>query len=161
MRKILRSERYGYQFALIMFDIDHFKKFNDTYGHQQGDIVLIEVAKAVRDSSRTNIDIPARYGGEEFAIILPEQSAQGAKIYAERLRKLIEQKEFPGQATPLHVSISIGVGTYPMDASAKQELIKRTDEALYFAKEHGRNQVWTVQEMVQKIAEEESGKSEK
>lgn len=153
--EILRSERYGYQFALIMFDIDHFKKFNDTYGHQQGDIVLIEVAKAVRDSSRTNIDIPARYGGEEFAIILPEQSTQGAKIYAERLRKLIEQKEFSGQATPLHVNISIGVGSYPMDATTKQELVKRTDEALYYAKEHGRNQVWTVQEMVQKKAIEE------
>ncbi len=152
--EILRSERYGYQLALIMFDIDHFKKFNDTYGHQQGDIVLIEVAKIVRESVRTKVDIPARYGGEEFTIILPEQSVQGGKIFAERLRKLIEAKEFPGQDKPLHVTISMGVGCYPMDATEKSELIKKTDEALYFSKKHGRNQVWTVQAMEKKMAEE-------
>lgn len=152
--EILRSERYGYQFALILFDIDHFKKFNDTYGHQQGDIVLIEVAKLVKESVRINVDIPARYGGEEFAIILPEQSSQGGKIFAERLRKTIADKEFPGQENPLHVTISLGIACYPMDATVKGDLIKKSDEALYFSKKHGRNQSWSVQDMNKKIAEE-------
>jgi diguanylate cyclase (GGDEF)-like protein len=146
--EILRSERYGYQFALIMFDIDHFKKFNDTYGHQQGDIVLIEVAKMVRECVRNNIDIPARYGGEEFAIILPEQSSQNARIFAERLRKTIAARDIPGQSQVLHVQISLGIGNYPMDASDKFDLIKKTDQAMYYSKENGRNQVWTYQEML-------------
>ncbi|MEQ8186666.1 MAG: diguanylate cyclase [Candidatus Eremiobacterota bacterium] len=148
--EILRSKRYGYQFSLIMFDIDHFKNFNDTYGHQQGDIVLMEVARIVKQNVRANIDIPARYGGEEFAIILPGQNAGNATIFAERLRKLVDEKEFPGQEKPLHVTISIGVGSYPLDSSVKNQLIHLTDQALYYAKEHGRNQVWTVQDMMEK-----------
>ncbi len=148
--EILRSKRYGYQFSLIMFDIDHFKNFNDTYGHQQGDIVLMEVAKLVKQNVRANIDIPARYGGEEFAIILPGQNASNATIFAERLRKLVDEKEFPGQEKPLHVTISLGVGSYPVDSTVKNQLIHLTDQALYYAKEHGRNQVWTVQDMLEK-----------
>ncbi|OQA19875.1 MAG: Phytochrome-like protein cph2 [bacterium ADurb.Bin363] len=148
--EILRSKRYGYQFALIMFDIDHFKKFNDNYGHQQGDIVLIEVAKLIKQNIRLNVDIPARYGGEEFAVILPGQNADKAKIFAERLRRKIELYEFPGQSEPLHVTISIGIGSYPIDSTIKNQLIYVTDQALYYAKENGRNQVWTVQEMMEK-----------
>ena len=122
-----------------MFDVDHFKKFNDTYGHQQGDIVLIETAKLVKDSVRLKIDIPCRYGGEEFTIIMPETDAAGAKVLAERLRKRIEAYEYPGQEKALHVTISIGISIFPDDATEKLMLIKKADDALYRAKEAGRN----------------------
>lgn len=134
-----RSARYGTKLSLILFDVDHFKKFNDTYGHQQGDIVLIETAKIVKDSIRLNIDIACRYGGEEFTIIMPETDAQGARVLAERLRKRVEAFEYPGQEKPLHVTISLGVAVFPDDATDKQMLIKRSDDALYRAKEAGRN----------------------
>jgi len=134
-----RSKRYGTKIALILFDVDHFKKFNDTYGHQQGDIVLIESAKIVKDSVRLNIDVPCRYGGEEFTIVMPETDAPGAFVVAERLRKRIEAYEYPGQAVPLHVTISLGISIFPDDATEKMDLIKKADDALYRAKEAGRN----------------------
>mgnify|MGYP001176910229 CR=1 FL=1 len=137
--ELKRSARYGTKLSLMLFDVDHFKKFNDTYGHQQGDIVLIEAAKIVKDSVRANIDIPCRYGGEEFTVIMPETDAAGAKVLAERLRKRIEAYEFPGQEKPLHVTISIGVSIFPDDATEKLMLIKKADDALYRAKEAGRN----------------------
>ena len=137
--ELSRAGRYGTKLSLLLFDVDHFKKFNDTYGHQQGDIVLIEAAKIVKDSVRDNIDIPCRYGGEEFTIIMPETDAAGARVLAERLRKRVESYEFPGQAEPLHVTISIGVSIFPDDAADKLMLIKKADDALYRAKEAGRN----------------------
>ncbi|HNY13607.1 MAG TPA: diguanylate cyclase, partial [Candidatus Wallbacteria bacterium] len=136
---------------------DHFKKFNDTYGHQQGDIVLIESAKIVKDSVRLNIDVPCRYGGEEFTIIMPETDAAGALIVAERLRKRVEAYEYPGQATPLHVTISLGISIFPDDATEKMDLIKKSDDALYRAKEAGRNNTQVYSE----IPPGEAGGSEK
>lgn len=137
--ELLRAKRYHTTVALILFDIDHFKKFNDTYGHQQGDIVLIEVAKLVRQTIRDTVDIPARYGGEEFTIILPETDTAGAQLVAERLRKTVESHGFPGQETALHVTISLGIATFPDHASQKGVLIKKADIALYHCKEKGRN----------------------
>lgn len=137
--ELSRSGRYGTKLALLLFDVDHFKKFNDTYGHQQGDIVLIETAQIVKDSVRLNIDIPCRYGGEEFTIIMPETDAAGAKVLAERLRKRIEAFEYTGQEKPLHVTISIGISIFPDDSTEKLMLIKKADDALYRAKEAGRN----------------------
>ncbi len=122
-----------------MFDIDHFKKFNDTYGHQQGDIVLMEVAKLIKQTIRETVDIPARYGGEEFTIILPETDAAGAHLVAERLRKTVEAYDFPGQEQSLKVTISLGVATFPDHASVKSVLIKKADQALYACKDNGRN----------------------
>jgi len=136
-----RSARNNTPLCLIMSDIDHFKKFNDTYGHQQGDIVLKETALIYKKLVRS-IDIPARYGGEEFAVILPETEFEDAIAIAERLRKQIELYEFPGQKKPLHVTISLGVALYdPERDRSKDDLIKRADEALYMAKEAGRNKV--------------------
>ncbi len=148
--QILCSKRYVHEFSLLMFDIDYFKRINDSYGHQQGDIVLMELAKLVKESIRSGVDIPARYGGEEFAIILPEQNWQNGKKFADRLRRIIENHKFPGCET-LHVTISGGVGSYPQDGQVKDMLINMTDRALYFAKNNGRNQIWSVSEMLDSI----------
>ncbi len=137
--EVVRARRYHTACSLIMFDIDHFKKFNDTYGHQQGDIVLIEVAKLIKLTVRDTVDIPARYGGEEFAIILPETDAKGAQLVAERFRKTIESFDFPGQDHALKVTISLGIATFPDHASEKNVLIKKADIALYECKNRGRN----------------------
>jgi diguanylate cyclase (GGDEF)-like protein len=137
--ELVRARRYHTACSLILFDIDHFKIFNDTYGHQQGDIVLIEVAKLMKYTVRDTVDIPARYGGEEFVIILPETDAKGALLVAERLRKTIEAYDFPGQEQSLKVTISLGIATFPDHASEKSVLIKKADIALYACKNKGRN----------------------
>ncbi|MBF0547866.1 MAG: diguanylate cyclase [Candidatus Riflebacteria bacterium] len=137
--EILRAKRYHTTVSLILFDIDHFKIFNDTYGHQQGDMVLVEVAKLVKQTLRDTIDIPSRYGGEEFTVILPETDTAGALLVAERLRRTVEAFDFPGQGKPLKVTISLGISTFPDHASNRALLIKKADMALYSCKKHGRN----------------------
>ena len=142
--EIARAHRYGTTLSLIMFDIDHFKKFNDTYGHLQGDLIIKEIAKILRGSVRT-IDFTARYGGEEFAVILPEVNATGAVVVAERIRKTIEQYSFRGEEEPLFVTVSIGVAEFkPARMRSASQLIAESDKALYQSKEMGRNRV-TVQ----------------
>jgi len=139
--EIKRISRKESSLSLIMSDIDHFKNFNDTYGHQQGDLVLKECARLFREQIRS-VDIPARYGGEEFAVILPDTGLEDAKAIAERLRKTIENHPFPGQKENLHVTISLGVVQYDESVdNNKESLIKRCDMAMYKAKEGGRNQV--------------------
>ncbi|HPJ37862.1 MAG TPA: sensor domain-containing diguanylate cyclase [Spirochaetota bacterium] len=142
--ELKRSVRYGTPLSLIITDIDHFKRFNDTYGHQQGDMVLKETAQILRESVR-GFDIPARYGGEEFAVILPETDLENAVVVAKRLRKRIEQHAFRGQAEALHVTISVGVAQYdPRRDKGKEHLIGRADRAMYRAKESGRNRVVVI-----------------
>ncbi len=138
--EILRSERFGHPLSLIMTDIDHFKKFNDTYGHQEGDIVLIETAKLFRLNVR-EVDIAARYGGEEFVIILPETDNKEAVGIAENIRQKIEAHDYPSKQGKLKVTISLGVATFPRHAKSKDSLIEKADQALYRAKESGRNRV--------------------
>ncbi len=134
-----RAKRYDKPLSIIMTDIDHFKKFNDTWGHQTGDLVLREVAKCVRSSIR-DTDVAARYGGEEFAVILPETAVEGAAQVAERLRLKVEAASCQGPKGPLQVTISLGVASVPHNAvETTQELIKAADEALYAAKHSGRN----------------------
>jgi diguanylate cyclase (GGDEF)-like protein len=126
-----------------MFDIDHFKKFNDTYGHLQGDRIIREIAKLLCKSIR-QVDFPARYGGEEFALILPAVDVKGALVVAERLRKRVETFGFPSSdgGAPLHVTISVGVTEFdPESAYAPSEIIREADRALYQSKENGRNKV--------------------
>lgn len=139
--ELKRSARDSNPICMIMADIDNFKSFNDTYGHQQGDIVLKETALLFKKYTR-NIDITSRYGGEEFTIILPKTELQDAVHVAERLRKGIEEHKFPGQDDPLHVTISLGVVQFePVIDKNKNDFIERADKALYTAKKEGRNRV--------------------
>ncbi len=138
-----RLNRSPSQVSLVLTDIDYFKKVNDTYGHPAGDLVLRGVAKIIREEIR-EMDVPARYGGEEFAVILPGTDAEGAKNIAERLRKAVMNATFSADGRSLSVTISIGIATAPNDAQGKQELLEKTDKALYHAKHNGRNQsvIW-------------------
>jgi diguanylate cyclase (GGDEF)-like protein len=139
-----RSRRYARVFSLLLMDIDHFKSFNDTYGHPVGDLVLKEIANCIRRSIRIN-DIPARYGGEEFVVILPESNDQAAMITAERIRTTVESAVIRAADKDLRVTISLGCATFPQHSTDKAELIKFSDTALYFSKESGRNRVTAYQ----------------
>lgn len=135
-----RQMRYGSPISLVMFDIDHFKKVNDTYGHAEGDRVLRQVADVLRQQVRL-MDTAARYGGEEFAIILPEVEQQAAFIFAERLRQNVDNF-FKAEEQPFPITISVGVRTAHQDEPTTAEaLIVSTDEQLYAAKRGGRNRV--------------------
>ena len=134
-----RAKRYNKIFSILFFDIDHFKKFNDTYGHHIGDEVLKQVAAIFKNSLRDGIDIAARYGGEEMIALLPETDIKGAYIVAERLRNAVANHEFTGYKTSLHVTISIGISEFPSSDTDSLELIRKADTALYQSKEGGRN----------------------
>lgn len=134
------ARRHGEPLALIMVDVDHFKKVNDTYGHLTGDMVLKEVAKIVRESIRSSNEA-YRYGGEELGVLCPETTAEQAAALAERLRKKIEGKTMQGETKKLSVTASFGVAEWSADMKAPEELVSRADEALYVAKKSGRNQV--------------------
>jgi diguanylate cyclase (GGDEF)-like protein len=137
-KEVERSRRYGRPLSLLMMDIDHFKKFNDTYGHPVGDLVLKEISGCIRQSIRIN-DIAARYGGEEFTVIIPETGPEGAMVIAERIRRTVEQHTIVSLDNRLHVTISLGCAVMPLVATAQQPLIDAADKALYFSKERGRN----------------------
>jgi len=140
------SKRYGQDFSLIILDIDFFKKFNDTYGHQAGDAVLRQVAQTLKANSRST-DVVCRYGGEEMSIILPNTSAEEALLNANRICKAVAEKPFAiSNSTNVNVTVSIGVATFPKNAETAQELIESADRGLYYAKEHGRNQVKCINE---------------
>lgn len=146
-RQLERAQRLGTSFTLVMADLDHFKKINDTYGHQQGDTILRGVAGAIRKSIRGKVDVPCRYGGEEFAIILPETSLEGAKIFSERFRRAVEELDSEFNGKPIKITVSIGLATYPDAAQEKRQLIECADRALYLAKESGRNNVKTYKDI--------------
>jgi diguanylate cyclase (GGDEF)-like protein len=131
-----RAVRYNKPLSLILFDIDYFKKVNDTFGHEAGDHVLQEVVNISKEQIR-KVDSLFRWGGEEFILLLPETEVDGAIIVAERLRSAVEKWEFP---TTSSITISLGVSQFHKDDSDKT-LIKRADVALYEAKQGGRNRV--------------------
>ena len=135
------SKRYGTNVSLIIIDIDFFKKFNDTFGHQAGDAVLRQVAQVLKKNVRTS-DVVCRYGGEEMSIILPNTNNEEARINAERICKAVAEKPFKLNATDeSHVTVSLGVATFPQDGENSKALIETADKGLYRAKENGRNQV--------------------
>ncbi len=122
-------------------DIDHFKKINDEYGHATGDIVLEEIADLIRSNLRRN-DVFSRFGGEEFILLLPETRHEDAFIIAENVRNRIEEHTFTSENKKiLKVTMSIGVASYPLHALIGENLISRADQALYQAKDSGRNNV--------------------
>ncbi|HET8731509.1 MAG TPA: 7TM diverse intracellular signaling domain-containing protein [Moraxellaceae bacterium] len=137
-----RCFRYGRPIALLLLDIDHFKRFNDTYGHVVGDECLRAVAGALRYAVRTQVDQVARYGGEEFCVVLPETDAEGARVVAERIREAVEALEFRVGDRHVPVTVSVGVAAMiPGSTEDAQMLVLSTDKALYQAKEAGRNRV--------------------
>jgi diguanylate cyclase (GGDEF)-like protein len=136
--EIERAARYPAVFGVLVLDLDHFKKYNDTFGHLAGNDALQRVAGAVRESVRTP-DFAARYGGEEFAVILPEIDAAALAVVAERVREAVEGLPAPAGGSSL--SVSIGAAIYPIDGNTPEALFHAADERLYEAKKSGRNRV--------------------
>jgi diguanylate cyclase (GGDEF)-like protein len=140
-REVQRSLRKGNNLSLILLDIDHFKQVNDTYGHQEGDIVLQTVAHLLQKELR-NYDIAARYGGEEFIAVLPDTTLEEAVFVANRVRTSVLATRFSGELAPLSLTVSQGVAMFSRQSSETEDsFIKLADEALYRAKANGRNRV--------------------
>jgi diguanylate cyclase (GGDEF)-like protein len=137
------AARSGKPLALVLADVDHFKRYNDTYGHQQGDDCLKAVAVAIRQAARRKVDMVARYGGEEFAMLLPDTPAVSALLVAGRVLEAVRGLHLPHSNSPTsgHVTLSLGVcATVPRADLRPEDLVKVTDKALYEAKSKGRNQ---------------------
>jgi diguanylate cyclase (GGDEF)-like protein len=141
-RTVRFSQRYPLSMSLIICDLDHFKEYNDRYGHPAGDEILKKVGHSIKTHIR-DIDIPCRQGGDEFGIILPETPLDGAKKVAEVLRRQVEGMKIE-TVEGVYITMSLGIGTYPdHDVISSSGLIKYADDALYFAKNTGRNKVCT------------------
>ena len=141
--EIERAARYKKSFSVILADVDHFKSFNDTFGHPAGDTVLTKVAETLQCIARST-DLAARYGGEEFVLVLPETDAQSAVRTAERIRHAIAERAWDRR----DVTVSIGVATFPQQAHTTHALIDMADKALYYSKDHGRNRVTHADELL-------------
>ena len=137
---LARCGRAKQQSVVMLLDIDHFKKVNDTHGHQAGDMVLRQISRTLEESKRMN-DSVGRFGGEEFIIILEDTGEAGARLVGERIRKRIAASTFPSQQGPFRVTASLGFAVCPRDGERVKELLSRADKALYAAKDAGRDQV--------------------
>ncbi len=156
-RDLHMATRMSLPVSLILLDLDNFKRVNDTFGHEAGDVALRLLAEGLRDELRS-VDTAARYGGEEFAVILPQAGVDGALIVAERLRKRIELMEVPGVG---HITASLGIATFPQHASSRDSLVLAADRALYNAKSAGRNCVCVPPDESQEMhADEEATPTE-
>ncbi len=138
--RILEANRHGMVLGLLMIDIDHFKRVNDTYGHPCGDYVITEVALLLKETLRS-IDIVARYGGEEFAVIMPNTTTVKAKVVADKICKKIQAHKFIYEQKQFEITVSIGIAVQQKSENKIMEIIKRADQALYQSKDNGRNQV--------------------
>lgn len=146
--EFMRRQRTGLPISILLLDIDHFKLVNDRYGHLTGDKVLKTLSELVIRSTRA-IDTACRYGGEEITVILPETDLDGAKVIAERLRETVEKHHFElGDSKDGHVTVSIGVSTSSALIDSSKALTDSADQALYLAKEHGRNRVECAKQVV-------------
>lgn len=144
-KEVNRTKRYKHSLALILCDIDFFKKVNDTYGHQAGDEILKGFVSCINESIRKNIDWVARYGGEEFIVVLPETNLENARIVAEKLRKVIAKMVIEKEEKEIKITVSSGVTSLepetPDEKCLPELMINKADERLYVAKEEGRNRV--------------------
>ncbi|NMP32146.1 diguanylate cyclase [Thalassotalea sp. M1531] len=143
-KEFARAQRYTSELSLIMFDLDHFKKLNDNYGHQCGDLVLIETASRVSSLLR-DADVFGRYGGEEFGIVLPQTDQIGALEVAERVRAAISNSPIIFEGKKISFSASVGLATLNSEHKRYEDLISETDSALYRAKSSGRDQICILQ----------------
>lgn len=139
VKEFNRARRYQNPVSLIMFDIDHFKKVNDTYGHQAGDEVIRQTSSLLMELIRTT-DIGGRYGGEEFGVILTDTDAKGAHVLAERLREKIAASSVTYENDDINYTISLGIAQFDAAISSHTDWLERSDKALYTSKENGRNQ---------------------
>jgi diguanylate cyclase (GGDEF)-like protein len=140
-REIARAKRKKHPLSILFLDLDHFKKFNDSFGHDAGDLVLKSIADVFRQRFRGD-DAICRYGGEEFAIILPESSAANAERRANDLRAEVKDLRLRSQGRQLdRVTLSIGIASYPENGSTMDELLREADRALYQSKADGRDRV--------------------
>ena len=138
-QEVERAQRYGTVLTCLMLDIDNFKQVNDTHGHLIGDRILRQITNILRREQRA-VDVVARYGGEEFVVLLPETAAGGARIFAERILRKVSAQDFGDPGRPVHVTISIGISTYPETrVDDGESLLRLADENLYRAKAAGRN----------------------
>jgi diguanylate cyclase (GGDEF)-like protein len=144
--EILRAQAFKTTFCVMILDIDKFKNLNDSYGHPFGDTVLSRVGEILRESVYET-DVVARYGGEEFSILLPRAEPEGVLRKAEVIRAAIEAETFELALKRIQVTVSIGVAHYPRDANTVQAIVKLADQALYHAKESGRNRVVDIEEL--------------
>lgn len=135
--EIDRVRRYGGSCSLIVLDLDHFKRFNDTHGHQAGNLLLRAMADTVRIEKRES-DFAARFGGEEFVVLVPGESRDAMRL-AERLRQAVSELELPQLGPEGRVTVSCGIASFPEQATSAAELFERADQALYVAKNQGRN----------------------
>ncbi len=147
-RELGRAERVGRPLTVIMLDIDDFKSINDRFGHPVGDAILQGIVAEIRSEVRGDMDLLARYGGDEFALVLPETPASEALLVAERVRRRVDERLFrmPDSREVLRATVSIGLATYPEDATEKRNLVERADAALYRAKHGGKNAVVATSE---------------
>lgn len=139
-QELARSKKFKYSFSFLIADIDHFKNINDSHGHVVGDAILREIAKIIKENIR-QVDFMGRYGGEELSVLLTETDKGHALMACERFRQAIESRRFAVYDEDLKVTISIGISTFPDDATDTAKLIDRADNALYQAKLAGRNRV--------------------
>ncbi|MFZ8933212.1 MAG: diguanylate cyclase [Bacteriovoracaceae bacterium] len=140
-REVNFSKKNGSPLSLAVFDLDHFKKLNDNFGHDAGDYVLKELADIIRDIGLDPSYVFARYGGEEFCILMPKTNLKAGFAFAEKVRRVVEVHKFIYDGNELPVTASIGVSDYRTGIDSGVDLFKRADEAVYKSKENGRNQV--------------------
>jgi diguanylate cyclase (GGDEF)-like protein len=147
-RELQMAERHQHELSLLMVDVDFFKKINDEYGHQRGDMVLCEIAKGIQSACRSS-DISFRYGGEEFVVVLGKTDAEGAKIIAERIRQQIAEINIEYNGKAIATTVSIGIATrHRTEGEHIKDLFERADKALYIAKNSGKNCVISSAEML-------------
>jgi diguanylate cyclase (GGDEF)-like protein len=137
LNELARAQRHDHPLTLLMIDLDHMKEVNDRHGHPSGDRVLRTIAETIRTTCR-DADFAARYGGEEFMVILPETPLDGGVQAAERIRERISSVDFPNIGS---ITASVGVSNFPINAIEKEDLIRIADQALYMAKNQGRDRV--------------------
>jgi diguanylate cyclase (GGDEF)-like protein len=143
--QVKRHERFGSPFALLVIDIDRFKRINDELGHAVGDAVLTEVAHTIDGSIRGDIDVLARFGGEEFVVVLPETDGPGGLVAADKIRELVADSAFESEGRLVGVTVSVGVAACPHDATDSERLLLAADAAMYRAKAAGRNRTVTAE----------------